>query len=254
MTRLPDAFLKAPIAHRGLHDVSSGRPENSPAAFLAAIEAGVGIELDLQLSKDGEAMVFHDYDLGRVTGETGPVRQRTAAELGAIALTGGSDTIPTLKQVLALVDGRVALLIELKDQDGAMGPETGPLEAATARALQGYNGPVALMSFNAWSVAEAARVMPELPRGLVTAPFDPEEMSLVPEARRETLRKIADYDRVGACFISHSHTDLASERVAELKSLGADILCWTIRSQEQEDEARKVAANVTFEGYTPSRA
>ncbi len=254
MTRLPDAFLKAPIAHRGLHDVSSGRPENSPAAFLAAIEAGVGIELDLQLSKDGEAMVFHDYDLGRVTGETGPVRQRTAAELGAIALTGWSDTIPTLRQVLELVDGRVALLIELKDQDGAMGPETGPLEAATARALLGYNGPVALMSFSAYSVAEAARLMPELPHGLVTSPFDPEEMSLVPEARRETLSRIADYDRVGASFISHNHTDLGSERVAELKSQGADILCWTIRSQEQEDEARKVAANVTFEGYTPNRA
>jgi glycerophosphoryl diester phosphodiesterase len=254
MTRLPDAFLRVPIAHRGLHDLSSGRPENSPAAFLAAIEAGVGIELDLQLSKDGEAMVFHDYDLERLTGEHGPVRQRSAAELAAMTLKGGSDTVPTLKQVLDLVNGQVALLIELKDQDGAMGPETGRLEAAAARALQGYDGPVALMSFNAYSVAEAARLMPYLPRGLTTSPFDPEEMSLVPETRRETLSKIADYDRVGACFISHNHTDLGSERVAELKSQGADILCWTIRSQEEEDEARKVAANVTFEGYTPSRA
>ena len=254
MTNLPDAFLNTPIAHRGLHDLSSGRAENSPAAFLAAIEAGVGIELDLQLSNDGEAMVFHDYDLGRVTGEKGPVRQRSAAKLSAITLSGGSDTIPTLKQVLDLVNGQVALLIELKDQDGAMGPDIGPLEAAAARALQGYTGPVALMSFNAYSVAEAARLMPKLPRGLVTTSYDADELALVPETRRETLSRIADYDRVGACFISHDHTDLGSERVAELKSLGAGILCWTIRSQEQEDQARKVAANVTFEGYTPNRA
>ena len=137
MTRppLPDAFLGPPIAHRALHDVSAGRPENSLSAVQAAIAVGYGIEIDLQLTADGAAMVFHDYGLKRLTGRDGTVRQRTAADLSAIPLAGGDgETIPTLAEVLDRVAGQVPLLIELKDQDGAMGDRIGPLEAATAAA------------------------------------------------------------------------------------------------------------------------
>ena len=102
MPALPPSFLARPIAHRGLHDRAVGVIENSPAAFAAAIAAGYGIELDLQLSRDGVAMVFHDDSLDRLTGETGPVRARDAAALGQIALAGAraGDRIPTLGAVL----------------------------------------------------------------------------------------------------------------------------------------------------------
>ena len=93
-----------------------------------------------------------------------------------------------------------------------------------------------------------ATLAPNVPRGLTTAAFDPAVWPLDSETCAH-LRQIADYDRVGATFISHDSNDLASDRVAELKSLGADILCWTIKSPKAEAEARKVAQNVTFEGY-----
>ena len=112
MPELPAAFLDRPIAHRALHDIAQGRPENSVEAIRAAIDAGYGIEIDLQPSSDGEAMVFHDYDLARLTVQDGPVCGHDAAALGALPLRHGQSGIPTLAEVLALVDGRVPLLIE----------------------------------------------------------------------------------------------------------------------------------------------
>lgn len=246
---LPAAFLDRPIAHRGYHDRAQGRPENSLAAVRAAVAAGYGIEIDLQPSADGVAMVFHDDDLARLTGRAGRVRDLTAAELGAIPLSGGDEGIPTLAQVLQTVAGRVPLLIEIKDQDGRMGPNVGPLERATAEALAGYRGPVAVMSFNPHSVAAMARLAPQIPRGLTTWSWTDDPDHPVPQALADRLRAIPDYDRTGACFISHEAADLNRPRVAALKAQGAAILCWTIRSPEAEAAARKVAHNITFEGY-----
>ncbi|TMV15613.1 glycerophosphodiester phosphodiesterase family protein [Arenibacterium halophilum] len=246
---LPRAFLTAPIAHRALHDVTRGRPENSLSAIGAAVAAGYGIEIDLQLTKDGQAVVFHDYELERLTGAPGTVREHTAAQLGDIALLhGDGETIPTLAQVLSKVAGRVPLLIELKDQDGAMGPDVGPLEQATATALVNYDGPVAVMSFNPNGMAEMARLLDGIPRGLTTSDYAHDDWPLRPELC-DHLREIPDFDRVGASFISHQARDLARPRVAELRAAGVPVLCWTIRSQQAEEAARAVAHNITFEGY-----
>lgn len=247
---LPPAFLSRPIAHRAFHDRAQGRPENSRAAVRAAVAAGYGIEIDVQPSADGVAMVFHDEWLDRLTEETGPINQRSAADLARIALRGGDDGIPTLAEVLEIVGGRVPLLIEIKDQDGQMGEDIGPLEEATARALSGYTGPVAVMSFNPHSVAAMARLAPAIPRGLTTSAYDYADWAPVAPAVCDRLRDIPDYDRTGACFISHEAHDLSRPRVAALKGQGAAILCWTIRSPEEEAQARRIAQNVTFEGYT----
>ena len=134
---LPAAFLAAPIAHRGLHDRGAGRIENSLSAIRAARDAGYGIEIDLQRSSDGVAMVFHDDTLDRLTDETGPVRARSAAELSHIRLKDSTDTIPTFAEVLAEVAGRVPLLVEIKDQSLVMGETDGRLEAAAARVAAG---------------------------------------------------------------------------------------------------------------------
>jgi len=253
---LHPGFLTRPIAHRALHDRARGRPENSRAAVRAAVAAGYGIEIDLQGSSDGVAMVFHDDDLDRLTDSTGPVRARSAAELGAIRLRDAEDGLPTLAEVLAIVAGQVPLLIELKDQSGLMGPDMGALPRATARALQGYGGPVAVMSFNPNAVGQMARLAPDVTRGLVTYEWPPEDLPALPgiEARRDHLLAIADYDAVGASFISHHWRDLDRPRVAELKAAGAAVLCWTIRSPEAEAQARRVAQNITFEGYLPALA
>lgn len=246
---LPPAFRGAPLAHRGYHDRAAGRIENSLSAFAAAIAGGYGIECDIQLSADGVPVVFHDDDLDRVAEATGPVISRRAAELGRIGLRGSADTIPSLAEMLALVAGRAALLIELKDQSGAMGPTDARLESAVAAALAGYRGPVALMSFNPHTVTNLARLAPELCRGLVTCAWRPQENAPLTPADCDRLRAIADYDRAGATFISHEVEDLARPRVAELKRQGAAVLCWTVRSAAQEAEARRIADNVTFEAY-----
>jgi len=249
MTTLPDSFLKHPLAHRGYHDAAAGTLENSRAAFRAAIDAGYGIELDVQLSKDGHAMVFHDYEMSRLTNERGAIRTRTRDELVKIPLKGMQETIPTLPEVLALVDGRVPLVIEINDQDGAMGPDVGPLEQSVADALKGYDGPVAMMSFNPHSVAAFAKASPDTPRGIVSCSFPAMHWLTLNKETRARLRCIPDYDRVGASFISHRHDDLKNPRVAELKAKGAHINCWTIRTPKDEAKARKIADMVTFEGY-----
>ena len=196
-------------------------------------------------------MVFHDYDLKRLTARTGPVRQQAAATLSAVPLTGGDGaTIPTLSQVLAEVAGRVPLLIEIKDQDGAMGPQVGPLEAAVAAGLSGYEGPVAVMSFNPHSVAAFAAEAPDTPRGLVTCGYDTADWPLSDDTCRR-LRDIPDAEALAVDFISHDHTDLDRPRVRDLASAGTPVLCWTIRSPDAEARARRIARNITFEGYLP---
>lgn len=246
---LPADFLRLPLAHRALHQRSERRPENSPSAIRAALEAGYGIEIDVQGTADGQAVVFHDEWMERLTEATGFVKNYTAAKLGRIRLRDCDDCIPTLPEVLALVAGRVPLLIEIKDQTDHMVETDGRLEAAVARALETYQGPVAVMSFNPHAVANMARLAPAIPRGITTAAYDYAGWAPLDPARCDELRAIADYDRVGASFISHEAADLGRDRVAVLKAKGATILTWTITSAAMEAKARAVADNVTFEGY-----
>lgn len=249
MIRLDPAFLNIPITHRALHDVAQGRPENSRAAIRAAIEAGYGVEIDVQLSFDGAAMVFHDYDLKRLARDSGPIQQRSSADLGRVILRGSEEGVPTLREILDLVAGQVPLLVEIKDQDGIMGANVGRLEQAVAREIERYEGPLAVMSFNPNSVQQMAIHAPKVARGIVSSAYDPNDWPLLPKGTRDRLRDIPDFDTVGASFISHEVQDLGATRVGDLKARGVDILCWTVKSEAQEIEARKVADNITFEQY-----
>ncbi len=241
-------FLSIPIAHRGLHDKTEGRIENSRAAVSAAIERGYGIEIDVQLTSDGAAVVFHDDTLDRLTEGVGPVRNRTRNDLAKLKLSGSDETVPSLREILEIIDGRVPLLVEVKDQDGALGYDARPLEAAVAKDLEGYPGPVAVMSFNPYSVSALQTLAPGIPRGLVTDAFDSAHSNL-PESQLERLRRIEDFDRVGASFVSHNHRHLDMGAIGELKARGVPVLCWTVRSTEEEAIARRIADNVTFEQY-----
>ncbi|CUH38799.1 Glycerophosphoryl diester phosphodiesterase [Jannaschia seosinensis] len=249
MSRLPAAFLARPIAHRALH--GAGRPENSLAAIRAAVAAGYGVEIDVQPASDGVAMVFHDDTLERLTAAAGPISARPAAELGRMPLTGGAAGIPTLAEALAAIGGQVPVLIEVKDRDGDMGPQVGPLEAAVIAALEGYAGDVAVMSFNPHSVDVFRRDAPDLPRGLVTSAFRAEHWPEISDATRGRLAAISDFDRLEADFISHEAAALDMAPVAALKARGVPVLCWTVRSAAGAAAARRVADNVTFEGYLP---
>lgn len=250
MTRLDPAFLNAPLAHRALH--GPGRPENALSAVVAAVDAGYGIEVDIQMSVDGRAMVFHDDTLDRMTDRKGPISEHSAEALGGTALLGGSgEGIPTLAEILAAVAGRVPLLIEIKDQHGGLGPVDGRLEQAVTDDLAVYAGPVGLMSFNPHSVAACAVAAPHIARGLTTCGFAKRDWPTVPDTSVTDLINIASFDDVGAAFISHFFGELDTPPVARIKAAGHPVLCWTIRSPEHEASARRIADNVTFEGYLP---
>ncbi len=250
---LPKGFLARPFAHRGLHDRAQGRAENSRAACAAAIEAGYAIEIDVQMSLDGEAMVFHDYRLQRLTPERGVVRKLTAAELGAIELKGGGETIPTLLEILKLVAGRVPLLIEIKDQDGAFGPNVGPLEQRVADLLATYVGPVAVMSFNPHSVRFLGEIAPDVPRGLVSFDWPREEAPTLTYAQRVALADLIEFEQLGCAFVSYGAEAFPAKGPTRVRVQGFPVLTWTVQSALEEARTRPHADQITFEGYLPGR-
>lgn len=248
---LPTGFLDRPLAHRALHDALDRRPENSLAAVKAATDRGYGIEIDVQLSRDGQAMVFHDYDLVRLTASKGYLAEYLASELGEIKLNNGDEGIPTLRQVLDQVRGRVPLLIEIKDQDGTLGPNVGVLEKACVQALEEYSGPVALMSFNLHTLRVLAERAPFIPRGFLTDTFTKSRWPMVPENRRLCLDRCDHVSNPIVDFISHRVEALEDPRVVCAKDNDKPVICWTVRSSEQAQEALKIADVITFEGFLP---
>ena len=248
MPALDPAFLKTPIAHRALHDASKGIFENCRSAIIAAIEHGYAIEIDLQLSLDGHAMVFHDDTLDRLTDKHGDVPDYTAAELSRIKVGSGQDVIEPLEDILHLIDGRVPLLIELKDQSRQLSQTDGRLEQATIDALSLYHGPVAVMSFNPHMIATMAKLSSDLPLGLTTGSFMDPSWGIDAE-RIAHLSQIADFDPKRYSFVSHFALELAAPCIQILKEQGTAIFTWTIRSLEAEAIARQTVDNITFEGY-----
>jgi glycerophosphoryl diester phosphodiesterase len=226
---LPIAFQEAPIAHRGLWR-SGGAPENSQTAFEAACRAGFGIELDVRLSADGEAMVFHDDTLERLTASAGLVEEQTADELQALRLLGSCEVIPTLAEVLTLVDGRVPLLVELKTPIG----QEGLLERRVAELLDSYAGPVAVLSFNAEALAWLAAHAPGIRRGLNAAKPD----------------QLAGAELAQADFLS-VQLDLAGHDVVQGWRRMGEALAWTCRCSADLNRVRPLVENVMFEGFSP---
>ena len=247
----PD-LLTRPFAHRGLH--GPGVPENSMAAFRAAVARGYGIELDVQPAADGTPLVFHDDGLRRLTGREGVIAALAPAEAAATRLMGTAETIPTLAAVLDMVAGRAPVLVEIKDQDGTLGPRMGALPGRVAgivAACHARGQPVAVMSFNPHAVAGVRAAAPEVAVGLTSCGFARDDWPGVPEARRAALARLDKAEAVGAGFISHDHRDLANPAVGRLAARGVPVLAWTICSPDEEAAARRVARNITFEGYLP---
>ncbi len=231
--RLAELIAK-PFAHRGLH--GRGVIENSRAAFEAAIAAGHGIELDVQVSRDGVAIVIHDYELDRLTEGAGPICGLVAAELAKIRLRGGvEETIPTLAETLELIGGRAPLLIEVKSP----GRRVDALSGAVRRAIATYIGPVAVMSFNPEIGRWFAREAPEVLRGLV-----------VTEAGRRwrgTLTRHLALWRSKAEFLAYDIRDLPSRFAAAQRSKGLPVLTWTCRSDEHRARAALHADQIIYE-------
>jgi glycerophosphoryl diester phosphodiesterase len=213
-----DWLARYVYAHRGRHDRDAGAVENSPGAFALAISAGLGIECDVQRSRDGQAMVYHDEDLMRLTGQDGVLADETAATLTQMSLTGSDDTIPTLGMLLAQVSGQVPLLIEVKI---ARGGRVAPLCLAVRRALEGYAGPVAVMSFDPRVSAWFRRFAPHTVRGLVMT--EASWRTLGAKARRHVALWRARPD-----FLAYDIDDIGGSFAQGQRRRGIPLLTWTV--------------------------
>jgi len=239
-----DRIFAPAIAHRGLWS-KDGPPENSLGAFEAACEAGYGIELDVQLSSDGEAMVFHDTSLKRLTGIEGRVGEHTAADLGQMKLPGGEETIPTLVDTLAVVGRRAMVLIELKTAYG----EVGPLEQRVHDIIIDHNGPIALIGFNPYSHAWYADRHPSILRGLDSYAYRGADNARMAPEQRKSFARLEHVAIARPHFLALGLDMLPDPRADGYRAEGLPVVAWTTRSPAEWDAVKVHCDNHIFEGF-----
>ncbi len=251
----PIAWLREkPIAHRGLHEGSRGAVENSISAAQAAIAGGYAIECDVQLTRDGEIVVFHDDGLERLTGCSGLVRDLNAAELTTMRLCGATDRIPSLADFLKSIGGRTPLVIELKSKfDGDL-----RLARRVAELVAVYDGAVVIESFDPHPMAFLRNFGPSLgltdmPLGMVAqAHYDPADWPELSQAQAQELTHFLHYPATRPDFLSWSVDDLPNAIPFLCRTgLGMPVTVWTVRSSAQAAMARKWADQIVFEGFAP---
>lgn len=238
----PHWLLERPFAHRGLHAPGPERPENSLAAFRAAVAGGFGVELDVQLAADGTAMVFHDEDLARLAGRPERVAALSAGALGQVTLAGGSERIPSLAAVLRALGEDVPVLIEIK----AEGPEFRACAEAVHAVLAGGYPKAAVMSFHPGVPAWFAEAEPGRCRGQVAMESwrYPRNFS---GNRRAALMAMLD-QRVGEPhFLAYDIRGLPAPLAHVYREAGLPVLTWTVRSAEERRRAAAHADNIIFE-------
>ena len=242
-----DCILKKPIAHRGLHDETN--PENSMAAFRAAIAFGFPIEMDVRLSKDGKVVVFHDDNLHRMTGANLLVKDCSYEDLSVLRLEGSQERNPLFSDFLKEVDGKVPLLIEIKKMPSV---NTNDFLNLVIDELKGYKGEYAMQSFQPFYMKAFKKLCPDIPVGILSsADFTKQHFngSIFWRIKARALKNMSFNKSIKPEFISYHFTDYPSKPTD--KFLGAK-LAWTIRSPEDEAYARKYADNIIFEGYIPN--
>lgn len=233
-------LVETPIAHRGYHNKTL--PENSLSAFSKAIEKGYAIELDVQLLADGTVAVFHDDSLARMTENDGYIKYLSKADLKVLTLKGSKEHIPTLQEVLTLVDGRVPILIEIKNKY-----KVGKLEQNVIDLLKNYKGEFAVQSFNPFSLAYFRQHAPNILRGQLSGGMKKTEMSWF---KKSLLRKMRFNKKVSQPhFISYEASELPNRYVKKYKHL--PLLAWTIKSKEEYLNVVKVCDNIIFEKFDP---
>lgn len=234
------AWIKElPVAHRGYHDLNKAVWENTLSAFSRAVEAGFAIECDLHYASNGVPVVFHDEDLERLCNLKGDVRERTSGELGLIAIGGTKDKVPTLKQLLDLVQGKVPLVLELKGREA---DDEGFAEAVL-EVLEGYEGKVGLMSFDHWLLKDLKDLNAPYPIGLTANGNTPEEYATHEKAME-----------LGLDFISYYYADLPNPFISGQRNKGIPVITWTVRDEEARKRTFDNADQMTFEGFDPRAA
>ena len=242
-------LIERPITHRGLHDRALGVVENTPSAVARAIDNGFGVEIDVQGTADGEAVVFHDDTLDRLTEARGPVAAMTLAELKRVAFRETADRVWTLDDCLDLVAGRRALTVEVKSsfrRDLAVAERV-----ATVVAARG--GPVAVESFDPRVLTILRRIAPSIPRGVVGEAFADDDLAWahLTSAQRRAARNLLHWPVTRPDFLSWRVRDLDVRTVRLARKLGTPVTAWTVRTPEDQARAAVFADQIVFEGFMP---
>ncbi len=242
-------LAERPFAHRGLHDPATGIVENTAESFLAAIEKGYAIECDVVLAGDGEAVVFHDDRLERLTTGTGRTDAYSVAELKAISFRqAGATGFLTLSELAELVDGRVPLLVEMKSYWNG----EARLAERTVAHLRDYPGALAVMSFDPVLLAQVRLLAPEMVLGLTACPFTHAFWrGVLPTPLRISLQMMDHLEMTRPEFISFDADALPSWQTTMFRRAGLPVLSWTVRDQRKAHHVRRYADQITFEGFQP---
>ena len=227
------------IAHRGLHNEEA--PENTLPAFVNAIDNGYAIELDVQQISDGNIIVFHDNKLNRLTGKDGYTKNLKRDDLSTCFVLGTNNTIPLFSDVLKLVDGKVPLLIEIKNEY-----KVGDQEKAVLDILKDYKGEFAIQSFNPFVVQYIKKIEPNYTVGQLSSFFKKDKMSII---KKSFLKRLRFLKKFKTDFINYDAQYLPNQYVEKHKDL--TLLAYTIRSQEEYDRISNICTSVVFEGFTP---
>lgn len=232
-------------AHRGLHD--SEKPENSMAAFRAALEKGYGIELDIHLLKDGNLAVIHDSLLKRTTGAEGRIEDLTTQQLTQYRLEGTDETIPTFRQVLELYAGKAPLIVELKCVDN----NYAQLTQAACDMLSDYPGAYCLESFDPRCILWLRKHRPALIRGLLSENYFRSQGPLSPVLKFLLTHLLMNFLLVPD-FVAYRFADRNNlSNLLARKLWGAKGVSWTLRSQQEFDTAMQEGWIPIFENFTP---
>jgi glycerophosphoryl diester phosphodiesterase len=244
------AWLTArPIAHRGLHDRGAGVVENSIAAATAAIAKGFAIECDVQDTADGEAVVFHDHTLERLTGASGAVKAASLAQVTALTLIDSQETVPTLPAFLSAITGKAPLVIEIKSRfDGDP-----TLTLRVLAVLESYAGPVCIKSFDPDVVTLLRERAPERPRGIVAqSQYDQGGLEPISQEKRHAMANLLHFPRTEPDFLSWNHRDLPCAAPFLCRHLRhMPVMAWTVRDAQTGRAVLDHADQIVFEGYIP---
>lgn len=239
----PAWLTSTPVAHRGLHDLAAGRPENSLAAFDAAAESGYPCELDVQLTDSGDLVVLHDFDLKRATGRAGRTASLTAAALPGTRLFGTREKVPTLAQVLDCVRGRIPLQVEIKR---ASGDNPQILARAVLNALKEDRGEHAISSFDPFVVYQLRAAGSPYAVGQISGLLKEQPLLRQLAGRYMIANPLTRPD-----FLSYELAGLPSPLVKLWRDRGTPVISWGVKSPDDELRARKHADNIIFDNYRP---
>ena len=233
-------------AHRGYHDGNVAVPENSLSSFQAAIDAGYGIELDIQLSSDKVPMIFHDADLDRICGVEGKIWDYTCAELQEMHLFGTDEVIPTLAEALALIDGQVPILVEYK-----MDKVDTDVCAMSHELLKDYDGPYAVQSFHPFALFWYRQNANDIPRGILAKNFirdnkaKGEKSDIIDFLTTNLMLNVIGYPD----FIAFDYQDADYFALKLCRIIGSKTSTWTLKDPAHYEQVKGQFDLYTFEGF-----